>query len=79
MYVCIYTYIYIYIHTIYIYIYIERERESERETEARGVLWSSSWEMDTVTKIQILDEAVCISHRFGKCMNPTIFHPASGE
>ena len=32
--------------------------------------------MDTVTRVQILDEAVCVLHGsniFGKGMNPTIF------
>ena len=35
--------------------------------------------MKTVTRVQILDEAACISHStniFGKDMNPTIIPPA---
>ena len=38
--------------------------------------------MDTASRIQILDESVCISHStntLGKGMNPTIFHPAMGK
>ena len=30
--------------------------------EVPVVQWLSSWEMDTVTRIQILDETNCISH-----------------
>ena len=36
-------------------------------------------EMDTVTRVQILDEAYCISHStntLGKGMNPIILPPA---
>ncbi len=39
-------------------------------------------EMDTVTQVQILDEAVFISHNaniFGKGMHPTILSPAMGK
>ena len=42
---------------------------------ARGV-------MDTVTRVQILDEADCISHStnaLGKGMNPIILPPAMGK
>ncbi len=38
--------------------------------------------MDTVTQVQILDEAVCISHSaniLGKTMYPTIPSPAMGK
>ena len=38
--------------------------------------------MDTATRVQILNEAVCISHSgdtFGKGMNPTILLPAMGN
>ena len=38
------------------------------------VYWLSSKKMDTVTRVQILDEAVFISHcpnSLGKCVNPT--------
>ena len=38
--------------------------------------------MDTVTRVQIMDEAVCISHSantFGKGMNPTILSSAIGK
>ena len=37
-----------------------------------------SSEMDTVTQVQIMDNAVCISHNIytlGKRMKPTIFPP----
>ena len=44
-----------------------------------SVVWLlSSLEMDTVTRVQILDEAVCISHStntIGKGMYPTILTP----
>ena len=42
----------------------------------------SSQEMDTVTRVQILDEIVCISlkaHTLGKGMNPIILHSAMGK
>ena len=38
--------------------------------------------MDTVTRVQIVDEVVSILHGaniFGKGMNPTIFPPAMGK
>ena len=38
--------------------------------------------MDTATRVQILDEADCISqsiNTLGKGMNPLIFHPAMGK
>ena len=38
--------------------------------------------MDTVTQVQILNEAVCISHRANtikKGITPTIFFPAMGK
>ena len=38
--------------------------------------------MDTVTPVQIQDEAVCISHSIntlGKGMNPTILFPIMGK
>ena len=38
--------------------------------------------MDTVTQVQILDKAVCISHEaytLGKCMNVTILPLAMGK
>ena len=41
-------------------------------------LWVSSEEMDTTTRVQILDEMVYISYStniLGKEMNPTIFPP----
>ena len=46
------------------------------------VYWLSSKEMDTVTQIQILDEATGISHNaktLGKDINPTIHPPAIGK
>ena len=39
-------------------------------------------EMDTVTRVQILDETECISHStntLGKGMNPIILPPAKGK
>ena len=44
---------------------------------ARG--WLSSFEMDTATQVQILDETDCISHStttLGKGMNPISLPPA---
>ena len=36
--------------------------------------------MDTATRVQILDENDCISHRYeGKGMNPIIFPPAKDK
>ena len=36
--------------------------------------------MDTATKVQILDDAVCISHSIlGKDMNPINLPPARGK
>ena len=46
------------------------------------VLWLSSLEMDTATRVQILDETDCISHSIdtlGKGMNPIILPPAMGK
>ena len=42
----------------------------------------SSYEINTVTQVQILDDAVCISQRantLGKCTDPTILPPAMGK
>ena len=39
-------------------------------------------EMNTTTRVQILDENVCFSHRantFGKGMHPIIFPPTMGK
>ena len=47
--------------------------------EVAVVLWLSSQEMDTETRVQILDEIYCISHStntLGKSMNPIILPPA---
>ena len=47
-----------------------------------GVYWLSSQEMDSATRVQILDEAGCISHStntLGKGMNPIILPPAMGK
>ena len=44
--------------------------------------WLSSQELDTATRVQILDEADCISHStntLGKGMNPIILPPAMGK
>ena len=48
---------------------------------ARGVMLSSK-EMDTATRVQILDQTDYISHStntFGKSMNPIILPPAMGK
>ena len=42
----------------------------------------SSKELDTTTRVQILDETDCISHStntLGKAMNPIILPPAMGK
>ena len=44
--------------------------------------WLLSQEMDTATRVQILDEADCISHStntLGKGMNAVILPPAMGK
>ena len=44
--------------------------------------WLSSQEMDTATRVQILDEADCISHctnTLGKGMNPIILPQSMGK
>ena len=46
------------------------------------VLGLSSSDMDTMTRVQILDEADCISNstnNFGKGMNPIILTPAMSK
>ena len=46
------------------------------------VYWLSSLEMDTVTRVQILDETYFISHStntLGKGMNPIILPPEMGK
>ena len=46
------------------------------------VKWSSSLDMDTATRVQILDQANCISHSTNtlrKGMNPIILPPAMGK
>ena len=65
---------------IYIYIYIEREREREEGGERESRLWSL--EMDTVTRVQILDEAVCIAQSVDtieKGINSTILVQSMGK
>ena len=50
--------------------------------EVPEVYWLSSKEMDTTTRVQILDEADCISHNtntLGKGMNPIILPPAMSK
>ena len=50
--------------------------------EVPEVQWLSSQEMDSVTRVQILDETDCISHStntLGKGMNPIILPPAMGK
>ena len=47
----------------------------------RGVM-IKSYEMDSVTRAQILDETICIlhsPHTLGKVMDPTILPPAMGK
>ena len=44
--------------------------------------WLSSQEMNTATRVQILDETHCISHStntLGKGMNPIILPPGMGK
>ena len=44
--------------------------------------WLSSLEVDTATRVQILDDTDCISHStntLGKGMNPIILPPATGK
>ena len=53
-----------------------------KATEVPVVKWLSTGEMDTATRVQILDETDCISHStntLGKGMNPTILPPAMGK
>ena len=50
--------------------------------EVPMVKWLSSQEMNTATRVQILDENDCISHStntLGKGMNPIILPPAMGK
>ena len=50
--------------------------------EVPVVLWLSSQELDTATRVQILIETNCISHStntLGKGMNPIILPPAMGK
>ena len=50
--------------------------------EVPVVWWLSSYEMDTAKRVQILDEADCISHNtntLGKGVNPIILPPAMGK
>ena len=45
-------------------------------------VYKSSWEMNTATRVEILDETDCISHStstLGKGMNPIILLPAMGK
>ena len=50
--------------------------------EVPVVSWLSSQEMDTATRVKILNETDCISHStntLGKGMNPIILSPAMGK
>ena len=50
--------------------------------EVPVVSWLSSQEMNTATRVQILDETDCISHctnTLGKGINPIILPPAMGK
>ena len=38
-----------------------------------------TYEMDTATRVQILDEVVCISHTFEKFMHATILFSVWGK
>ena len=52
------------------------------DVEVPMVKWLSLQEMDTATRVQILDETDCISHStntLGKGMNPIILPPAMGK
>ena len=55
-------------------------------TVPKGLLRVGRWcngyrrrEMDTATRVQILDETDCISNTLGKGMNPIILPPAMGK
>ena len=51
-------------------------------TKMSVVLWLSSQEMDTATRVQILDETDCISHGINTLregMNPLILPQAMGK
>ena len=68
---CVYIYIYSLSLYIYIYIYI-----------LPVVQWLSSQDMDSTTRVQILDLADCSSHSpntIGKGINPIILPPAMGK
>ena len=50
--------------------------------EAFEVYWLSLYEIDTITRVQILDEAFCISYGINtleKVMNQTILLSAKGK
>ena len=51
-------------------------------TYSHSMQWLSSKEMDTATRVQILDQTYCISHNtntLGKGMNPNILPPAMSK
>ena len=54
----------------------------KQDLEVPVVKWLSSQDMDTATRVQILDLTNCISHStntLGKGMNPIILPPAMGK
>ena len=56
--------------------------KSGGQMEVPVVYWLSSQDIDTATRVQILDLTDCISHStntLGKGMNPIILPPAMGE
>ena len=74
--VCLSKYIHMFIRKCFSFIY------HIFSLEVPVVSWLSSLEMDTATRVQILDETDCISHStntLGKGMNPIIPPPAMGK
>ena len=61
---------------------LSQESEEQQVLEVPVVKWLSSQDMDTATRVQILDETDCISHctnTLGKGMNPIILPPPMGK
>ena len=64
------------------YLFIQWKQKNNIYIYIHIYIYTSSWEMDTATRVQILDETDCISHStntLGKGMNPIIFTPAIGK
>ena len=56
--------------------------ECARDVTVQNKVYCKKLEMDTATRVQILDETDCISHStntLGKGMNPIILPPAMGK